>query len=105
MSAMPFFPQPKPEAPCVTRERQRRAKQAHDSRERTKVRARDGAVCRCCRKRWAREVHELLYRSRGGAVKTSNAVALCRQCHQLIHAKLITVLGNDANGEVHFARR
>lgn len=96
---------PKGEALAVTRERKRRAKLARDSRERTKVRARDGEYCRCCKTRKARDAHEIQFRSKGGRVRTANSVHLCRTCHALIQAHLIIVLGNDANGELHFVRK
>lgn len=95
------FPKP-PSAPRVKRDKAReKAKQWQ--RVRQCVLVRDGRRCRVCKTRDGVDVHHIRFRSVGGEDNTSNCAALCRCCHQEIHAYRLTLTG-DANGKLNVER-
>jgi len=53
------------------------------------VEARDGNRCRMCGERspWM-EMHHVVYLSRGGVDHPANALMLCRDHHQAVHARI-----------------
>jgi RNA-directed DNA polymerase len=57
---------------------------------------RDGGRCRACQGR-ATHVHHVCYRSHGGRTSTANCLLLCRRCHQDVHARILRIVGTDAN--------
>ncbi|MEE8459921.1 MAG: AAA family ATPase [Phycisphaerales bacterium] len=80
---------------------------------RRKVYARDGHRCRCCGSRHSLHVHHIIPWSCGGKTCLENLITVCRWCHSLIHAGLITITGScerdwrflDAEGrEIHAAQ-
>lgn len=99
--------------------RLRRAKRAKRQREARSVYqlvdARDGHVCRCCGVFCGerRELHHILYRSKGGTESTGNLVTLCSWrapgnpiecgCHAMVHAGRLLISG-DADHELSFER-
>ena len=54
---------------------------------------RDGLCCANpgCRHKGHLQAHHIVYRSNGGRSVLSNGVAVCRRCHSLIHAGLVTI--------------
>lgn len=63
------------------------------------VRERDGNRCRVCGDRRDVHVHHIVFRSQGGTHETSNLVCVCRACHDMVHARRMTIAGN-ADGKV-----
>jgi Holliday junction DNA helicase RuvB len=61
---------------------------------RRRVYARDGHRCRCCGGVHALHVHHVIPWSCGGETRKDNLVTVCRRCHALIHAGLITIIGS-----------
>jgi len=61
---------------------------------RRKVYARDGHRCRCCGSRHSLHVHHIIPWSCGGETCLENLITVCRWCHSLIHAGLITITGS-----------
>lgn len=37
------------------------------------------------------ELHHIIYRSQGGTDEVENLIPVCRHCHELAHAKKLTV--------------
>ena len=44
----------------------------------------DCILCENCGKR-ANDIHHLVYKSKGGTDDITNLMALCRECHNLVH--------------------
>jgi Holliday junction DNA helicase RuvB len=65
---------------------------------RRRVYARDSHRCRCCRGVHALQVHHIVPWSCGGETRMDNLVTVCRRCHALIHAGLITITGSRESG-------
>ncbi len=76
--------------------------------------ARERDLCRCCRKRKAESLHEMIPRGRGGKVSKRNSIAVCGQlvgteecCHTYLQQNAIIVrplepfaeYGEDPNAE------
>jgi Holliday junction DNA helicase RuvB len=61
---------------------------------RRRVFARDGYRCRCCGSRHSLHVHHIIPWSCGGQTCLENLITVCRWCHSLIHASLITITGS-----------
>lgn len=57
--------------------------------------ARERDVCRCCRKRRAESMHEIVFRSQGGKISRKNSIAVCgdgvRGCHGFLQRHEIYV--------------
>ncbi len=51
------------------------------------------------------DAHHIKFRSRGGADTDQNMCALCRSCHDDIHAYRLSVVGDNANKQLRFVRR
>lgn len=63
------------------------------------------AQCRACGDAFSSlHHHHLKPRSLGRDDSTSNLLLLCRGCHEDVHAKKMTIVGMDANGELQFRR-
>lgn len=65
--------------------------------------ARERAVCRCCRKRRADSMHEIVFRSAGGKVSKRNSIAACgdgvQGCHGFMQRHEILVYDFDLGAE------
>jgi hypothetical protein len=85
----------------VTKIQRRRAAVNLDRTEKEKVRQRDKECCRVCGKK-TRDVHERLFKSRGGVASLDNSMCACRVCHPFLQEHGITVLGPSCNGKLHF---
>ena len=76
----------------------------HITEIREYVFARERGRCRCCRRRTAQSMHELVSRGAGGKVSKRNSIAVCGQlgngheCHGLLQAKRITFTMSDSRG-------
>lgn len=57
--------------------------------------ARERNICRCCRKRPATSMHEIVFRSQGGKISRHNSIAVCgdgtRGCHGFLQLHVIRV--------------
>ncbi len=60
---------------------------------RKKVHARDGHRCRCCGSVHSLHVHHIIPWSCGGRTRKKNLITVCRRCHALLHAGLLTITG------------
>ena len=60
---------------------------------RKKVHARDGHRCRCCGSIHCLHVHHVILWSCGGKTRIKNLITVCRRCHALLHAGLLTITG------------
>jgi hypothetical protein len=85
----------------VAKIQRRRAALNLDRTEKEKVRQRDKECCRVCGKK-TRDVHERLFKSRGGVASLDNSMCACRVCHPFLQEHGITVLGPSCNGKLHF---
>lgn len=102
------FPKPEPRARTKGRIKRQKAKTTAEIRQ--YVFARERNICRCCRKRIAESMHEMIFRSQGGRISKKNSVAVCgdgvRGCHGLLQRHEI-VWGWDyetkAEGSITFA--
>ncbi len=65
--------------------------------------ARERNVCRCCRKRRAESMHEIVFRSAGGKVSKTNSIAVCgdgvRGCHGFMQRHEISVYLGERGAE------
>lgn len=53
---------------------------------------RDNYTCQCCGKKHTRlEVHHIIYRSKGGTDDEKNLIALCKKCHDAVHAGILII--------------
>lgn len=53
---------------------------------------RDNYTCQCCGKKHVRlEVHHIIYRSKGGTDDEKNLIALCKKCHDAVHAGILII--------------
>jgi 5-methylcytosine-specific restriction endonuclease McrA len=83
--------------PHVVIQREQRAARAQEHKAvRTAVWQRDGGRCRACGRR-ARHLHHIRYRSHGGQTTPANCLLLCHRCHQDVHARILRIVGTDAN--------
>lgn len=71
---------------------------------RVKVLERDGYRCRRCGASKNLTVHHRHWRSRGGKTVLSNLLTLCEDCHSLVHARYLIVVG-EPEGELEFLDR
>jgi hypothetical protein len=85
----------------VAKIQRRRAALNLDRTEKEKVRQRDKECCRVCGKK-TRDVHERLFKSRGGVASLDNSMVACRTCHPFLQEHGITVLGPSCNKPLHF---
>lgn len=79
----------------------RRAVARMDRIEKEAVRHRDQESCRVCGKR-TRDVHERLFKSRGGVASLDNSICACRTCHPFLQEHGIQVLGPTCDGPLIF---
>lgn len=98
-SIVPSFP--KPERLAKMRARRQRVKQKHIREVRAAVFERDHDTCRVCGRR-ATEMHELRFRSLGGAVSMENSIAVCHDCHEKLQRLHLTPRTSNANGHIIF---
>ena len=103
---------PKPPKRSTVKAREKRQHHKHVADVRAYVFARENGICRCCGKRSAESMHEILPRSLGGTVSHENSIALCGSgttgCHGLMQQHHITVGSTDqagADGELFFVAR
>ena len=61
---------------------------------RRKVFSRDGHRCRCCGSRHSLHIHHIIPWSCGGETCKENLITVCRWCHSLLHAGLLTITGS-----------
>lgn len=53
---------------------------------------RDNYTCQYCGKKHTRlEVHHIIYRSKGGTDDEKNLIALCKKCHDAVHAGILII--------------
>ena len=97
-----FTPVPKGTPKVVQKIVATRKAASLDRREKEAVRKRDREACRVCGRK-SREVHERLFKSRGGVASLSNSLVLCRVCHGLAqgHGGL-KVYGPSCDGLLSF---
>jgi hypothetical protein len=93
---------PKPQPKVVDTILKRRKAVSLDRAAKELVRQRDKEACRVCFRR-SREVHERIYKSRGGAASLENSLVLCKTCHALVHGRALKPLGPTCNGHLYFA--
>jgi hypothetical protein len=79
----------------------RRAVVRMDRIEKEHVRVRDKESCRVCGKK-TRDVHERVFKSRGGVASLENSLCACRKCHPFLQEHGIHVLGPSCNGKLTF---
>lgn len=72
-----------------------------DRIEKEKVRKRDHEACRVCF-RATRDVHERLFKSRGGVASLTNSMCACRICHDFLQHHAIQPFGLDCNHRLTF---
>lgn len=96
----------KPEPLQRTRNRRRRVKGTREAEVRVYVFARERDICRCCRKRRADSMHEIISRGAGGKVSRRNSIAVCGQivgavpsCHTYMQLYQIDVVQEDDGAE------
>jgi Holliday junction DNA helicase RuvB len=70
---------------------------------RRKVLNRDNHKCRCCGSPHSLHVHHIIPWSKGGKTRMKNLITVCRNCHALIHAGLIILVGDVKSCEFHTA--
>jgi 5-methylcytosine-specific restriction endonuclease McrA len=95
--------QPKPVPRIVEKLARRQRHTATIKTVRAAVWKRERGMCRICRVRPAKHLHELRFRSLGGRVSTANSIAVCAIDHQLLHAHVTRVMGTDADGDLKFS--
>lgn len=69
------------------------------------VMRRDHYRCRACGSRDQVDCHHIKFRSVGGGDSTRNCCALCRVCHDELHAYRLVIVGENANRRLKFERR
>lgn len=92
---------PKPIPRIVEKIQRRRKVLSLDRTEKEKVRRRDNESCRVCL-RSTRDVHERLFKSRGGVASLDNSICACRVCHPFLQEHGIKVIGGSSNGKLLF---
>ena len=93
---------PKPEARIVHTIQKRRKAARMDQASKELVRKRDRESCRICGRR-SRDVHERVFKSRGGTASLVNSLVLCRQiCHALVQQHAVQVYGPTCNDRLTF---
>ncbi len=65
---------------------------------RAKILCRDGHRCRCCGAMKNLAVHHIWWRRFGGKTRPDNLITLCEDCHSLVHARLLVVVGDVTAG-------
>lgn len=85
----------------VAKVTKKRAVLRMDRIEKESVRFRDKETCRVCGRK-TRDVHERLFKSRGGVASLDNSVCACRRCHPFLQEHGITVFGPTCNGPLTF---
>jgi Holliday junction DNA helicase RuvB len=70
---------------------------------RRKVLNRDNHKCRCCGSPHSLHVHHIIPWSKGGKTRMKNLITVCRNCHALIHAGLLILVGDVKSCEFHTA--
>lgn len=101
----------KPEPRKKTRARAKREKGERNAEIRVYVFGRERGLCRCCRIRRAKSMHEMRFKSLGGKVSKRNSIAVCGNgiegCHGFLQRLQIdaeyTELG--AEGRIVFRPR
>lgn len=91
----------KSEPKIVEKVKKRNAVERMDRHEKEAVRLRDKESCRVCGKK-TRDVHERLFKSRGGVASLLNSVCACRKCHPFLQEHGIAVIGPDCNHPLVF---
>ncbi len=81
----------------IVKARKKRVHRGNVAEVRPYVFARERELCRCCRKRPAESMHEIVFRSQGGKVSKQNSIAVCGHgtagCHHLLQRHQIDVYG------------
>lgn len=114
-TSSPALAFPKGETRHRRKARKKRARSTHISSTRAYVFEREGGICRCCRRRAAESMHELISAgamgSRMKATNPSNCVAVCGRlvgsmpsCHTYLQRNDISWEG-DAEGDLRFTAR
>lgn len=96
-----WTPAPKGEPRIVHKITKRRTVARMDRTEKELVRQRDHEACRVCFKK-TRDVHERLFKSRGGVASLDNSMCACRTCHPFLQEHGIKVLGLTCNAPLKF---
>lgn len=99
--AFQLVPQPKGDPRIVAKVTRKRLIVKMDRAEKEKVRVRDKESCRVCGK-GARDVHERVFKSRGGVASLVNSICACRICHPFLQEHGIKVLGLTCNHALTF---
>lgn len=92
---------PKPPSRAAEKKAERRVSDRRWQLVRAVVLARDHFRCRHCQSPFMVDAHHIKFRSAGGKDIPSNLAALCRPCHDEIHAYRLAVSG-DANESLWF---
>lgn len=87
----------------IAKARKKRAHAMTVAEVREYVFARERNICRCCRKRPAESMHEIVFRSQRGKVSKKNSIAVCgdgvRGCHGFCQRHEIAVSVWDERAE------
>jgi hypothetical protein len=88
--------------PAIVRKLKQRGRATYlDRVEKEKVRKRDGEACRVCG-RTTRDVHERLFKSKGGVASLENSMCACRTCHPFLQHHAIAPFGKDCHHRLTF---
>ena len=94
-------PVPKPTPKVVSKILNRRTAAKLDRQAKEAVRKRDQECCRICGRK-SREVHERIFKSRGGEASLENSLVLCRLCHELTQHHGVRIYGGSCQGLLQF---
>lgn len=100
-SRPPFTPVLKDEPKVLGKVLKRRTVQRMDRVEKEAVRQRDKECCRVCFRK-TRDVHERIFKSRGGVASLVNSMCACRICHPFLQEHGMQVLGQTCNDPLRF---
>jgi 5-methylcytosine-specific restriction endonuclease McrA len=92
----------KPVPQLIERRTAKQKKDATWHAMRKAVLSRDKRTCRACGLRDYIDVHHKKLRSAGGENTTDNLLCLCRYCHALVHAYMLFIHGDSADGKLRF---
>ena len=87
----------------IAKARKKRAHAMTVADVRAYVFARERDLCRCCRKRRADSMHEIIFRSQQGKISKTNSIAVCgdgvRGCHGFLQRHEIDVFRGPRGAE------
>ena len=102
MRGEPVFSVPKNEPSIVGRIVRKRRVRCLDRAAKESVRRRDRGACRICMGT-SRDVHERVFKSRGGMASLDNSLVLCRRiCHALVQQHAVKLYGDTCQRHIQF---